>query len=156
MNCDLTRCICRSLISCLVCRLARKSRPINRDLIDKFPVVSFYPFWDHFLNDCQGSYFAPCVVIFCMPIWVMLCQSIIFPPCTVPLSDIRPYMTFQVCVGSHFAIFVIYQCICIAPLLRCVYLRCKVCLGFMCGPVCMRRIMPHGYYLHTACVQHES
>ena len=64
MDCDLTGCIGRSLVSCLVCRLARKSRPINRDLIGKFPVVSFYPFWDHFLNDCQESCFVPCMVIF--------------------------------------------------------------------------------------------
>ena len=156
MDCDLTGCIGRSLVSCLVCRLALQSRPINRDLIDKFPVVSFYPFWDHFLNDCQGSYFVPCMVIFCMPIWVVLCQSITLPPCIVPLSEFRPHMTFKACVGSHFAICVVYQCIRIAPLLQCIYPRCKVCLRFMCGPVCMRRIMPHGYYLHTACVQHIS
>ena len=156
MNCDLTGCIGRSLVSCLVCRLARKSRPINRDLIDKFPVVSFYPFWDHFLNGCQGSYFAPYVVIFCVSVWVVLCQCTVLPPCTVPPSGVRPHMTFQACVGSRLAIFVVYQCICVAPLLQCAYFRCNVCLGFMCGPVCMRRIMPHGYYLHTACVQHIS
>ena len=78
MDCDLTGCIGRSVVSCLVCRLARKSRPINRDLIDKFPVVSFYPFWDHFLNDCQGSYFVPCMVIFCMPISLVNFENLNF------------------------------------------------------------------------------
>ena len=101
MDCDLTGCIGRSLVGCLVCRLARKSRPINRDLIDKFPVVSFYPFWDHFLNDCQGSYFVLCMVNFCVSIRVVLGACVALLPCDMSLLIFYPNMTFKAYVGSQ-------------------------------------------------------